>query len=111
MELERTFFEGMKRLLQDDLGVKAPLVGTADHADSYCAYTHIQSNMVFDFLDGHGYWHSHRYNYGVGHSYLECDCNFECHRYRYRDSNRLPNGHGNWHCDGNGYPYSFGYSD
>jgi hypothetical protein len=56
MELERTFFEGMKRLLVDELGVKAPLVGTADHADRYCAYSHIRSNLVFDFIDGHGYW-------------------------------------------------------
>ncbi|MCH5372842.1 MAG: hypothetical protein JJ992_02610, partial [Planctomycetes bacterium] len=54
--LERRFFAGMKKLLKDELGVKAPLVGTADHADAYCAYAHIQSNLVLDFIDGHGYW-------------------------------------------------------
>ena len=56
IELERTFFEGMKRLLRDELDVKAPLVGTADHNDGYCGYAHIQNNMVLDFIDGHGYW-------------------------------------------------------
>ena len=56
MDVERSFFTGMKRLLADELGVTAPLVGTADHADAYCAYSHIRSNMVLDFIDGHGYW-------------------------------------------------------
>ena len=56
MELERDFFEGMKQLLRDELDVKAPLVGTADHNDSYCGYAHVQSNRVFDYIDGHGYW-------------------------------------------------------
>ncbi len=56
IELERNFFEGMKRLLRDELGVKVPLVGTADHNDGYCGYSHVESNMVFDLIDGHGYW-------------------------------------------------------
>ncbi|MHB8901562.1 MAG: hypothetical protein ACYC6Y_22650, partial [Thermoguttaceae bacterium] len=56
IELERKFFEGMKQLLRDELQVKAPLVGTADHNDGYCGYAHVESNRVFDFLDGHGYW-------------------------------------------------------
>lgn len=56
IHLERSFFEGMRRLLKEELGVKAPVAGTADHSDSYCAYEHIRSNMVLDFIDGHGYW-------------------------------------------------------
>jgi hypothetical protein len=56
MELEREFFAGMKRLLRDELGVKAPLLGTADHNDGYCGYAHVRSNMVLDYIDGHGYW-------------------------------------------------------
>lgn len=56
IELERKFFEGMKRLLRDELGVKAPLVGTADHNDGYCGYAHVESNRVLDYIDGHGYW-------------------------------------------------------
>lgn len=56
MELERKFFEGMKHLLHEELGVKAPVVGTADHNDGYSGYAHILSNMVLDFIDGHGYW-------------------------------------------------------
>jgi len=56
IELERTFFEGMRRLIKDELDVAAPLVGTADHNDGYCGYAHVQNNMVLDFIDGHGYW-------------------------------------------------------
>lgn len=56
MELERKFFEGMKRLLKDELKVQPLLVGTADHNDGFSGYAHIQSNMVLDFVDGHGYW-------------------------------------------------------
>ncbi|RMF94837.1 MAG: hypothetical protein D6741_12185, partial [Planctomycetota bacterium] len=56
MDVERRFFEGMRRLLRDELGVESLLVGTADHNDRYAAYAHIASNMVFDYIDGHGYW-------------------------------------------------------
>ena len=56
MELERTFFEGMRKLLKDELGVKQVLVGTADHNDGVSGYAHITSNLVFDLVDGHGYW-------------------------------------------------------
>ncbi|GAB6167391.1 hypothetical protein JCM19992_33910 [Thermostilla marina] len=56
MDVERRFFEGMRRLLRDELGVRSLLVGTADHNDRYAAYAHIASNMVFDYIDGHGYW-------------------------------------------------------
>ncbi len=54
--LERTFFQGMRRLLKDELGLRSPLVGTADHSDSYCAYAHVRNNAILDYIDGHGYW-------------------------------------------------------
>lgn len=56
IHLEEAFFAGMRRLLKDELGVQAPLIGTADHADSYCAYAHVRSNLALDIVDGHGYW-------------------------------------------------------
>ena len=55
-DVERAFFARMKHLLKDELGVEPCVVGTADHNDSYAAYAHIQSNLMFDVVDGHGYW-------------------------------------------------------
>lgn len=55
-DLENTFFAGMKRLLKDELGVRAPVVGTSDHNHGYVAYAHVAANAMFDFIDGHGYW-------------------------------------------------------
>jgi hypothetical protein len=56
IDVERRFFAGMRRLLKDELGVKAPVVGTSDHNDGYAAYAHLASNALFDWIDGHGYW-------------------------------------------------------
>lgn len=56
IDIEHRFFAGMKRLLKDELGVKAPVVGTSDHNDGYAAYAHIEANAMFDWIDGHGYW-------------------------------------------------------
>ncbi len=56
MSLEHDFFARMRKLLVDELGVKPLLVGTSDHNDSRCLYTHVRANMLMDFLDGHGYW-------------------------------------------------------
>ena len=56
MELERAFFEDMKRLLRDELGVRSMIVGTADHNDRTSGYPHIAANAVLDYIDGHGYW-------------------------------------------------------
>lgn len=54
--LERKFFEGMKRVLKDELGVESAIVGCADHNDGYAAYAHLASLAMFDYIDGHGYW-------------------------------------------------------
>lgn len=59
MELERTFFEGMKELLKDELGVKSLLVGSSDHrsaVNGFSGYPHISSLLPFDIIDGHAYW-------------------------------------------------------
>jgi hypothetical protein len=56
METEQSFFAGMKKLLKDELGVKSLLIGSADHNDGISGYPHGRSNMLFDVIDGHGYW-------------------------------------------------------
>jgi hypothetical protein len=61
IDVEHRFFAGMKRLLKDELGVKAPVVGTADHSDRTAAYAHIEANAMFDWIDGHGYWQHPNY--------------------------------------------------
>ncbi len=55
-ELEERFFADMRRLLKEELGVESMIIGTADHNDGFCGYAHIEANMQFDFIDGHGYW-------------------------------------------------------
>lgn len=60
IHLERRFFEGMRRFMKDELGLKSLLIGSADHADSYCGYAHVDNNALLDYIDGHGYWqHPH----------------------------------------------------
>ncbi len=60
IHLEETFFRGMRHLLKEELGVRPPVVGTADHSDRTCAYAHVRSNLILDYVDGHGYWqHPH----------------------------------------------------
>ncbi len=56
MQLEHDFFARMRELLKEQLGVQSLLIGTADHNDGYGAYLHIAANMMFDIIDGHGYW-------------------------------------------------------
>ena len=56
MDTETRFFQGMRKLLKDELGVKALLVGSGDHNDSISGYPHVRSNAVLDIIDGHGYW-------------------------------------------------------
>lgn len=56
MELESRYFAEMRRLLKEELGVKSLLVGSADHNDGISGYPHIRANLLFDIVDGHGYW-------------------------------------------------------
>jgi hypothetical protein len=64
MEKEHRFFEGMRDLLKNELGVKSILVGSADHNDGVSGYPHIHANMTFDLIDGHGYWEHPRLDGG-----------------------------------------------
>ena len=56
--LETRFFKEMRHYLREELGVKALLVGPADHNDSLPMYAHVraQVNAGLDVIHGHGYW-------------------------------------------------------
>jgi hypothetical protein len=56
VETEDRFFQDMYRYLKDELGVKAPIVGTADHGHSSSAYPLLTSLAKLDIVDGHVYW-------------------------------------------------------
>jgi hypothetical protein len=56
MSVEADFYRSYLRLLREELGVKALLIGSNDHNDSISGYAHIHSNLIFDIVDGHGYW-------------------------------------------------------
>jgi hypothetical protein len=56
MELESNYFRDMKAYLKDSLGVKAPIVATADHSHSGSSYPLLASTSLLDIVDGHTYW-------------------------------------------------------
>lgn len=55
-ETEDRFFQDMSKYLKETLGVKAPIVGTADHGHSSSAYPLLTSITKLDIVDGHVYW-------------------------------------------------------
>ena len=62
MDLENGFYQDMKGYLRD-LGVKQPLIGTADHGHSGPPWVMLTSLSKLDILDGHIYWNQY---VGVG---------------------------------------------
>jgi hypothetical protein len=62
MDLENGFYQDMKTYLRD-LGVKQPLIGTADHGHSGPPWSMLSSLSKLDALDGHIYWNQY---IGVG---------------------------------------------
>jgi len=62
MNLENGFYQDMKSYLRD-LGVKQPVIGTADHGHSGPPWTMLSSLSKLDVLDGHIYWNQY---VGVG---------------------------------------------
>ncbi len=62
MDLENRFYQDMKTYLRD-LGVKQPLIGTADHGHSGPPWVMLTSLSKLDILDGHIYWNQY---VGVG---------------------------------------------
>ncbi len=56
MELESNYFRDMKTYLKETVGVKAPIVATADHSHSGSSYPLLASTSLLDIVDGHTYW-------------------------------------------------------
>lgn len=61
MELEDSYFQSMRKLLKDELGVRALLVGTSDHNHGASGYPLLRSTSKLDVVDGHVYWQHPRY--------------------------------------------------
>jgi len=62
MDLENGFYQDMERYLRG-LGVKQPLIGTADHSHGNPPWVMLTSLSKLDVLDGHIYWNQY---VGVG---------------------------------------------
>jgi hypothetical protein len=62
MALEDGFYQDMTKYLRD-LGLKQPIIGTADHGHSGQPWTMLANLSRLDILDGHIYWNSY---VGVG---------------------------------------------
>jgi len=55
-DLESGFFKEMSSYLRDTLGVKCPLIATADHSHSGSGYPLEADAQQLDIMDGHDYW-------------------------------------------------------
>ena len=56
MDTENRFYENMSGYLKGELGVKCPIIGTADHSHTSSPYPMLASLSRLDILDGHVYW-------------------------------------------------------
>jgi len=56
MDTENRFYEDMSGYLKGELGVKCPIIGTADHSHTSSPYPMLVSLSKLDILDGHIYW-------------------------------------------------------
>jgi hypothetical protein len=55
-ETESGFYQGMSDYLKKEIGIKAPVTGTADHSHTSSPYLMLSSLSKLDILDGHIYW-------------------------------------------------------
>ena len=53
---ESQFYQGMSTYLKRDLGVRVPIIGTADHSHTSSPYPMLAALSKLDALDGHVYW-------------------------------------------------------
>jgi len=58
MDLESRFYQDMTGFLRG-LGVRQPIIGTADHGHSGPSYSMLTSLSKLDILDGHIYWNQY----------------------------------------------------
>ena len=56
MGIEDGYYREMNRYLKTELGVKVPVIGTADHNHYSSGYPMLASLLQLDALDGHVYW-------------------------------------------------------
>jgi hypothetical protein len=56
MDLENAFYQDMAGYLKNTLGVKVPIIGTADHGHGSASYPMLASLSKLDIVDGHIYW-------------------------------------------------------
>ena len=56
LDMERRYFEEMRRYLADSLGVKSLIIATADHSHVNSGYPLLLATSSFDSTDGHTYW-------------------------------------------------------
>jgi hypothetical protein len=55
-EMEAKFYGEMKHHLRDTLGVKQPIIATADHSHTGSSYPMLRQTSQLDIVDGHDYW-------------------------------------------------------
>jgi hypothetical protein len=55
-DLQSGFFKDMSSYLRESLGVKCPLIATADHSHSGSGYPLEADAQQLDIMDGHDYW-------------------------------------------------------
>ena len=55
-DLELGYFQEMRTYLKKTLGVKSPVVATADHSHSGSGYMLVADTAQLDVVDGHTYW-------------------------------------------------------
>jgi hypothetical protein len=56
MSIEDSYYREMNRYLKTDIGVKVPVIGTADHSHTSSGFPMLTSLLQMDALDGHIYW-------------------------------------------------------
>ncbi len=55
-DLQAGYFQEMAAFLKQTLGVKSPVVATADHSHSGSGYVLVADTSLLDIVDGHTYW-------------------------------------------------------
>ena len=56
MDVERHFYDNMSGFLKNTIGVRCPIIGSADHSHTGSGYPMLTSLSRLDILDGHVYW-------------------------------------------------------
>jgi hypothetical protein len=60
MDAENRFYQEMSGYLRKELGVRQPIIGTADHSHTSAPYSMLASLAKLDILDGHIYWNGNQ---------------------------------------------------